>query len=169
MAFALECERAEKLAAAGSSTEAQARNILNGILERAASGETLRSPSVTEFFRQWLAGKEATKDARTSARYAISVYEFLAHLGDRARKPLSSLAPQHVESSEFALRCNAGLSPTTVRLDAKILRTAFNRARRQGLIPTNPAEAVDLPGKDPVERGALHPRRSQNAGGYGGR
>jgi len=156
MAFALECERAEKMAGAGTLTEAQARNILNGILERAATGETLRSPSVADFFRQWLTGKEATKAVGTSARYAISVNEFLEHLGDHARKPLSSLAPQHVESF-VALRCNAGLSPTTVRLDAKILRTALNRARRQGLIPTNPAEAVDLPDKDPVERGAFTP------------
>jgi integrase len=155
-AFALECERAEKLAGAGTLTEAQARNILNGILERAATGETLRSPSVADFFRQWLAGKKATKAAGTSDRYAISVNEFLTHLGDRARKPLSSLAPQQVERF-VAMRCNAGLSPSTVTFDAKVLRTALNKARRQGLIPTNPAEAVDLPDKDPVERAAFTP------------
>jgi len=156
MAFALECERAEKLAGAGTLTEAQARSILNGILERAATGETLRSPSIADFFREWLAGKAATKAGGTSARYAKSVKEFLDHLGDHARKPLSSLAPRHLESF-VAMRCNAGLSPSTVTLDAKVLRTALNKARRQGLISTNPAEAVDLPANDSVERGAFTP------------
>jgi hypothetical protein len=32
-----------------------------------------------------------------------------------------------------------------VGLDGKVIRTALNAARRQGLIPTNPAEAVELP------------------------
>jgi len=156
MAFALECERAEKLAGAGTLTEAQARQILNGILERAATGETLRCPSVSDYFREWLAGKEATKAGGTATRYAKSVNEFLAHLGDRARKPLSSLAPRQLESF-VAMRCNSGLSPSTVTLDAKVLRTALNKARRQGLITSNPAEAIDLPGNDSVERAAFTP------------
>ena len=156
LAFALECERAEKLGAAGTLTEAQARNILNGILERAATGETLRSPSVGDFFREWLAGKRATKGDGTSVRYATTVNGFLDHLGNRARKPLSSLGPQQVESF-VSMRCRAGLSPSTVVLDVKVLRTALNKARRQGLISTNPAEAVDLPDRDPVERAAFTP------------
>src|SRR2546426_12734831 len=69
LAFTLECERAEKLAGAGSFTEAQAREILNDILKRTTTGETLRCPTVTEYFREWLVGKEATKAEGTSARY----------------------------------------------------------------------------------------------------
>ena len=53
MAFALECKRAEKLAGAGTLTEAQARDILNDILKRAESDETLRCPSVGDYFREW--------------------------------------------------------------------------------------------------------------------
>jgi integrase len=49
------------------------------------------------------------------------------------------------------------LSATTINLEGKILGVAFNRARRQGLIPTNPAEAVDLPEKRSVERGVFTP------------
>jgi integrase len=154
MAFALECERAEKLAGAGTLTEAQARSILNGILERAATGETLRCPSVSDYLREWLAGKEATKAGGTVTRYAKSVNEFLTHLGDRAKKPLSSLTPRQVESF-VTMRSKTGLSPSTVTLDAKVLRTALNKARRQGLISTNPAEAIDLPGNDSVERGTF--------------
>lgn len=156
MAFAVECERAEKQAGAGTLTEAQARDILNDILKRTESGETLRCPSVGDYFREWLASKEASKAAGTSVRYAKSVKEFLTHLGDRSNKPLSSLTPRQVEGF-VTKRSKAGLSPSTVTLDAKVIRTALNRARRQGLIPTNPAEAVDLPGNDSVERGTFTP------------
>ena len=90
------------------------------------------------------------------ARYAKASNEFVKHLGIRADKPLSSLAPQHVESF-VTMRCKLGLSPTTVRLDAKVLRAALNRARRQGLISTNPAEAIELPDSDIVERSAFTP------------
>ena len=157
LTFALECERAEKKAKEGTLTEAQARDILNDILERTASGESLRCPSTADFFRGWLAGKEATKAEGTSARYASIVNEFLAHLGDKAAaKPLSSLAPRHVEGFITA-RSNAGLADSTVRVIGKVLRVAFNRARKQGLITTNPADAVDLPEGGGVERATFTP------------
>ena len=98
MAFAVECERAEKLAGAGTLTEAKAREILNDILERAESGETLRCPSVSEYFTEWLAGKTAIKAQGTATRYGKSVKEFLKHLGERQHKPLSSLTARQVAS-----------------------------------------------------------------------
>jgi integrase len=156
LAFAIECERAEKLAGADALTEAQAREIVSDIMKRAGNGESLRCPSVRIFFRDWLAGKEATKASATLTRYTKTAKEFLAHIGDRADKPLSSLSPQQVESF-ITMRCKLGLSPTTVRLDTKVLRAALNRARRQGLISTNPAEAVELPDNNVVERGAFTP------------
>src|SRR5215475_2491358 len=61
LAFALECERAEKLAGSGSLAEAQARKIIQDIMERAATGEVLRNHSIGVWFREWLAGKEARK------------------------------------------------------------------------------------------------------------
>ena len=156
LTFALDCERAEKLAQAGTLTEAQARQILNGILERTATGENLRSPSVKDYLREWLDGKEASKSAGTAARYGKVVADFLAHMGERAHKPLSSVTPRQVEAF-ITKRIKAGCSPSTVNVDGKILRTAFNKARRQGLLSTNPAEAVELPARAPVERGTFAP------------
>ena len=40
---------------------------------------------------------------------------------------------------------------------AGIIRTALNAARRQGLIPTNPAQAVELPKDIGMERGTFTP------------
>lgn len=156
LAFAIECERAEKLAGADTLTEAQAREIIGDILKRTASGEVLRCPAIKDYFGEWLANKDATKAGGTVTRYTKAVTEFLKHLGDRASKPLTSLTSQQVESF-VTMRSKAGLSPSTVTLDAKVLRTALNKARKQGLIVSNPAEAIDLPGNDAVERGAFTP------------
>jgi integrase len=156
LTFALECERAEKMAGAGALTEAQAREIVSDIMRRAGTGETLRCPSVREHLRDWLASKEATKAEGTTTRYAKSVNEFLDYLRDRADKPLTSLTARQIEGFVTA-RSAIGLSPSTVALDGKVIRTALNKARRQGLLTTNPAEAVDLPENDSVERGAFTP------------
>lgn len=152
LACALEFERADKLAGTGSLTEEQARKILSDILERAGGGETLRCPSVAEHLNEWLAGKEAMATAGTLARYQKSIREFIAHLGLVAQKPLSALTPRHVQRF-VADRMKQGLSPSTVRIDAKAVGIALNRARRLGLISTNPAEAVELPTGGGVERG----------------
>jgi integrase len=50
-----------------------------------------------------------------------------------------------------------GLAPKTVNVDVKIIRGALNAARRQGLIATNPAEAVELPEAVGMERGTFTP------------
>jgi hypothetical protein len=156
LSFAIECERAEKLAGADSLTEAQAREIIGDIMKRVGTGEALRCPSVRGYFREWLAGKAATKAAGTIPRYTKAVTEFLKHLADRADKPLSSLTSRQVESF-VTMRSKTGLSPSTVTLDCKVIRTALNKARRQGLIASNPAEAIDLPANDAVERAAFTP------------
>jgi len=151
---ALDYERADKLAGAGSLVEAQAQKIIKDIMERAGTGDTLRTPSIQDWLTGWVATKEAHKAASTAVRYKQIVDEFLEHLGTRVKRPLSAVASRDIESF-LAKRKKAGCSPTTINLDGKILRTAFNKARREGLIATNPAEAVDLPAQDSVQRGTF--------------
>jgi integrase len=52
-------------------------------------------------------------------------------------------------------RTKEKLAPRTIILCVKIIRTALNAARRQGLIPNNPAEAVELPKNKGMERGTF--------------
>lgn len=157
-AAALEFERAGKLARAGNLVEAQARKIVADIMERAGGGETLRSPSIEAHFLQWAEAKKGSKKSGTAARYKTVIDRFLAMLGSRASKPLTALASRDVQDFLNA-RTKEKLAPRTLLLDVKIVRTALNAARRQGLIPTNPAEAVDLPSVDGtgVERGTFTP------------
>jgi len=154
LSFALECERAEKLAGAGSLSEAQARKIVADIMERVGTDEVLRNHSIKGWLQEWLAGKEARKSASTGVRYGQIVNEFTVHLGERAKRSLTSLNTRDIQSF-LTKRQKAGCSPTTVQLDGKILRTALNQARREGLISVNPAEAVELPQRESVERGTF--------------
>jgi integrase len=156
LAAAMEFERAAKLAGAGNLVEAQARKIVADIMERAGGEETLRSPTVKDYFAQWIVTKQARNSEGTAERYGVAVDDFIKLLGTRASKPLTSLAPLDVERF-LNHRTAKGLAPKTVILDVKIIRTALNHARRQGIIPTNPAEAVELPKNKGVERGTFAP------------
>jgi integrase len=151
---AIQYEKAAKLADAHILTEAQARDVLNDILKATAPSEELRTPKIAVFLTDWLESKEAAKSAGTGARYRHIVEKFIEHLGDRAKRPLSALAPSDIQSF-LTKREKEGCSPSTVNLGGKILRTALNFARRQGLVTTNVAEAVDLPEFQTVERGTF--------------
>ena len=156
LAVAMEYERASKLARRGELVEAQAREVLKDIMKRADMGETLQGVSIKSHFDTWLASKRARKAKATGDRYGGAVAEFLKTLGNRAAKPLTSLTAADVERF-LSHRMGLGLAPITVGLDGKVIRTALNAARRQGLIPTNPAEAVELPEGESVERGTFTP------------
>lgn len=153
---AFEFERAVNLARAGNLIEAQARKVVADIMERAGGEETLRSPSVADYLNQWLESKEARKAANTGERYRNAVEKFLTCLGDRQKKPLTALTANDIQRYMDA-RTKEKLAPRTVVLCVKIIRTALNAARRQGLIPTNPAEAVEMPRIKGVERGTFTP------------
>jgi integrase len=156
LAVALEYERASKLARRGELVEAQAREVLKDIMKRADIGETLQNASIQSHFDGWVASKKARKSEATGERYSMAIKSFLKSLGKRAALPLTSLMARDVEKFLDA-RTAEGLSPATVSLDVKIVSGALNAARRLGLIPTNPAEAVELPEVEGTERRTFTP------------
>ena len=156
LAVAMEFERACKLAKRGELVEAQAREVVKDIMKRADMGETLQTISIKSHFDTWLGSKTARKADSTGERYKMAVKEFLISLGSRATKNLTSLTIADVQ--RFAdYRSDKGLASKTVNVDVKIIRGALNAARRQCLITTNPAEAVELPEVDSMERGTFTP------------
>ncbi len=155
LAVAMEYERASKLAKRGELVEAQARDVLKDIMKRADIGETLQCISIKSHFDTWLASKTTRTADSTGERYSVAVEEFLKSLGKRASKNLTSLTAADVERF-LDYRTAKGLASKTVSVDVKIIRGALNTARRQGLIPTNPAEAVELPEVESMERGTFN-------------
>ena len=156
LAVAMEFERASKLARRGELVEAQAREVLKDIMKRADMGETLQTVSIKSHFDTWLASKKTRNADSTGERYGMAVGEFLKSLGNRASKNLTSLTVADVQRF-LDQRTEKGLAPKTLNVDVKIIRGALNTARRQGLIPTNPAEAVELPEAKSMERGTFTP------------
>ena len=156
LAVAMEYERASKLAKRGELVEAQAREVVKDIMKRADMGETLQTVTIESHFKTWLGSKTARKADSTGERYKTAVNEFLKSLGNRAAKNLTSLTAADVQRF-LDYRTDKGLASKTVNVDVKIIRGALNAARRQGLIPTNPAEAVELPEVESMERGTFTP------------
>jgi len=137
----LALERAESMAKQGTFTEARARELVGEVLQR-TSGESLSFFTVEQWFQHWIQGKVESKAGRTGERYRQIADEFLEFLGGRAKINIAAITPKDILSFRKT-RSAKGLAASTVNLDVKILGGAFNAARRQAYIPTNPCTAVE--------------------------
>ena len=124
--------------------------VLNEIYTH-ATGETLHVPSVTDFLNGWISSKELTAAKGTSKRYAHTVRSFLSHLAQKAKWSLAGIAARDIEAFRD-LELDQGKSNKTANMSVKTLRIALNVARRQQMILSNPAEAVDLLPENSVSR-----------------
>lgn len=50
------------------------------------------------YLEEWMSGVEARNAAGTIERYRHSVKLFLSHLGPKAKRPVTAVTPQDVES-----------------------------------------------------------------------
>jgi integrase len=144
---ALEVARAlepiSRTARAGELTESKTRAWFNEMLTGAGLAAA-RHDSVRDFAWQWLARKRLSVSAASAIRYERALTLLLDSLGPRADKPISSVTPADIGAYRDE-RMRSGIAGGTLRHYQKIVRAVFTSARRQGLILSNPAEAVDLP------------------------
>ena len=143
LGICLEWEKSARQGHEGSFTEAQARKVLNTILENTGQAP-MQSETINEYLNNWINGKGLANKPRTAERYRIVVEKFLASLGPKARHPLGALTVRDLEKFRNESMAE-GKAPNTVGMEIKILRIVLNVARRQGRITVNPAEAVELP------------------------
>ena len=140
---------ATKKAEKGEFTESTARQVLNQLLE--AMGQApMQLVTIEEYLKDWVTSKSVVKAKGTALRYQNTIDTFLKHLGTKSKSNLASLAPKDIEKFRD-LQIKEGKSPATANMVVKTLRIPLNLARRQGIILTNPAEAVELL---PVESGS---------------
>jgi len=130
-------------AKAGALSESTARDFVNRVLKASGAEAEIAGETVRDFFKNWLDGKKVGAARDTFLRYRTTVDLFVAGLGKRADLTLSAIGSRDIETFRNSRLKEVGI--TTVKDDLKIIRTAFNRARKQGVIHTNPCEAVDFP------------------------
>jgi integrase/recombinase XerD len=144
-------ERVSEKARAGELSRSTARKLFDDLLENIGA-EPLSRETANSFLISWLSGKEIGVKPGVAKIYRKTLTKFLAHLGDKALKALSDITPGDIAAfRDFRLK-NEGVSTSTFSLDLKVLRCAFNLAKRQGLIVRSPAETVDLPPVRHIER-----------------
>jgi integrase len=143
-------QRATELARRGLLTQVQALKVVSEIYER-ANQEPLNSADTTTFLREWIASKTLVTAKSTARRYGDVIEAFLAHLGGKAARNLSAVAPADIATFRDAC-INAGKANKTANMAVKTLRIAFNTARRRGMILSNPAEAVETLPENSVTR-----------------
>jgi integrase len=143
-------ERAAKAARADELTETRVRKWLDELLESTGLSP-VRNTTARSFCGEWVAGKRLTVSHGAARRYERALKLFLEGLGLRANKPLSGVTASDVAAYRDA-RLKEDIAGGTLSHYIKAVRSMFNSARRQGLILTNPAEAIELPRKRRHER-----------------
>lgn len=133
-------EQAQAEAKKKQLTESRALDLLSEFVEH-TTGEKVRNYTVTQWLREWLKGKKEETSPSTFIKYESVINRFLSSLGPRADINLRAVLPSDIGKCRESDR-ESGKSPTTCNDFLGILRSAFDEARRQGLIVHNPAEAV---------------------------
>lgn len=134
----------EKAAQAGKIarlTELQARKVLADIYA-IANPTKMKAATTRKFLKDWLATKEVETSANTHQRYEVAVDQFLRYIGSKADQDLFHLTTADLQA--FRDKLSSKLSPGSCNVAIKIMRAAFNGARMQGLMDSNPAQLVKL-------------------------
>jgi integrase len=144
-------ERATQKARAGELTEVAVRKLLGDVLESVGQ-KPLESETPRSFFLSWLRGKKIAVKPAVYRLYQKVTTKFLSHLEDKADKPIAGITASDIAAYRDARLSGDGVSTGTLILDLRIIKSVFTSARRQGLLSHSPAEAVELPANNPLER-----------------
>ena len=122
-------------------TESRARKTIADIFAL-SNLDVLPSSNIKEFFDSWLKRKLLEAGDSTHSRYKTVVDQLNIYLGVRATLDITHLNAKEI--SGFREDLSKRVSPGTVNIGLKILRSALNQAKRDGLTDVNEAERVTL-------------------------
>ena len=131
MKMAVEWESAAKKASSGRLSEAQARAVINSILEHSGQ-DAITFYKAREWFQEWLTDKKNSREKTTAAKYGQVVERFLKYLGRKADSGLGNLKTSDIRAFRDLL-VTEGRAPSTVNLlIAKVLSAPLSKAVRLG-------------------------------------
>jgi integrase len=122
-------------------TESRARKTIADIFSM-ANQDKLASSSIKAFLATWLKRKELEAGVNTHTRYVTVVDQLIEYLRSRAEQDITHLNAKEITG--FREHLSKRVSPGTVNISLKILRSALTQAKRDGLIDVNEAERVTL-------------------------
>jgi integrase len=157
--MALALQKAADEGRRGALTEARTRELLSEVLQ-SVNGEGLRVFTVAEWLDHFVAQKKKSRAAKTAARHAQTMRDFIEFLGPKARLNIAAITSRDLAGFRDK-RESLGLAPATVNLDVIILSAAFNSALKQGHISVNPCAPITFePLKDkPPRKGVFTPEQ----------
>ena len=118
-------------------SEEQVRRVISGLYKE-LRGESLESSTVREFLKSWCADADRSTSVRTSEKYRKIADQLLTYLGPKADEDISLISKRDLEKFRNGMEEKVSISTANNRL--KILRIAFRKAFRDGLICENLAE-----------------------------
>ena len=144
--YANDYEKAAQMAYRHELSEGHAIKLISKLTET-STGSPLQTYSVASWLKYWLETKKEGRAETTYERYSKIAEDFIIFLGKRATTPLTALRVEDVEKFKAA-ELQSGKTGTSVNVELKALRAAFNTARRRGYITSNPAEGCETAPND---------------------
>lgn len=140
--MAVEWEAVARRARQGTLTEAQARGVINSILEHAGQ-EPVTFYKTRDWFNEWIADKKKLSQPATAQKYAPVIRRFLEHLGPKADAGLATLTPANIRSFRDLLHGEGRAAQTVNQIISKIISAPLGKAVRLGYTQLNPCKAVE--------------------------
>jgi integrase len=146
-------EDAARDAVNGKITEAHLNKTIALTVEKVHPGSSVMT-TIRKWVMSWVDNKSASRADKTGIRYRGIAKAFLQSLGKKADQSLSSLNQFDVQKFRDA-RVKDGLSNSSADLILKTIRSCLGLAVRQQLLSTNPAEGIDLLGRNKTSKRAF--------------
>ena len=136
--------RSSELAKVGKLNDEKARAIVARGLEDilAATGQTMASASTRQCLENWLNLKKLEATDKTHRRYKVVVDELLTFLSTKADRDIALLSAK--ELTDFRNDLARRVSPGTVNIAIKVIRSALNHAYQESFVSVNEAKRVTL-------------------------